>query len=169
MKLTLLRHAESEYNEKGILQGRIDCNLSLNGLNQARERVKTFDSSKYDVCFCSPLKRTSETAKILVPNLQIIYDDRLIERCLGDWEDAPISNEMNFLLSLDDTIPPNGESKKDLASRVTSFIEFLKRNYEDKKILIITHGGVINATLTILGMPKTEINNLEFFTVDIEE
>lgn len=76
---------------------------------------------------------------------------------------------MNFLLSLDDTIPPNGESKKDLASRVTSFIEFLKRNYEDKKILIITHGGVINVTLTILGMPKTEINNLEFFTVDIEE
>lgn len=28
MELILLRHAESEYNKKGLLQGRIDCDLS---------------------------------------------------------------------------------------------------------------------------------------------
>lgn len=34
MELTLLRHAESEYNKIGKLQGRIDCNLSKKGLEE---------------------------------------------------------------------------------------------------------------------------------------
>ena len=32
MKITLIRHAESIYNEKRLLQGQIDCELSKKGL-----------------------------------------------------------------------------------------------------------------------------------------
>lgn len=100
MKLYLLRHAESEYNRIGLLQGRIDCNLSEEGLKQTCEKAKVFDAAKYDICFCSPLKRTLQTAQILAPNLKIICDDRIIERSLGDWEDTPTLMKRDFYLTI---------------------------------------------------------------------
>jgi len=107
MQLTLLRHAESEYNQKGLLQGRIDCNLSKKGLAQTREKAKKFNSTNYDICFTSPLKRTLLTAQILVPDLEIICDNRIIERSLGDWKDTPTSDEKKFLLNNINSTPPN--------------------------------------------------------------
>lgn len=98
MEITLLRHAQSEYNKKGLLQGRIDCNLSCEGIKETEKRAKSFDSSNYDVCFSSPLKRTLQTAKILVPDLEIVCDDRLIERSLGDWEDTQLRMRRGFYL-----------------------------------------------------------------------
>lgn len=51
MELNLLRHAESEFNKIGLLQGRIDCNLSEEGIRKTKERAKNFDSNYYDICF----------------------------------------------------------------------------------------------------------------------
>lgn len=95
MKITLIRHAESTYNEKRLLQGQVDCNLSENGLKITKERAKNFPAD-FDICFCSPLKRTKQTADILVPYLDKIYDDRIIERGLGDWESTPNTDEKQF-------------------------------------------------------------------------
>ena len=59
MKLTLIRHAESTYNEKKLLQGQTDCSLSKKGLKDTKEKSKNFNSN-FDICFCSPLKRTKQ-------------------------------------------------------------------------------------------------------------
>lgn len=40
MELNLLRHAESKFNKIGLLQGRIDCNLSEEGIRKTKERAK---------------------------------------------------------------------------------------------------------------------------------
>lgn len=167
MELTLLRHAQSEYNKKGLLQGRIDCNLSREGIEQTKERAKSFDSSNYDVCFSSPLKRTLQTAKILVPDLEIICDDRLIERSLGDWEDTPTSDEKVFLLNMDST-PPNGESSVEITERIEEFIDFLKENYADKRVLIISHAGIVYALQKALGLEVKPIDNLATLNVNID-
>lgn len=167
MQITLLRHAESEYNKKGLLQGRIDCNLSEQGIIETKERAKEFDSTNYDICFTSPLKRTLLTAQILVPNLEIICDDRIIERSLGDWEDTPTSDEKKFLLNNINSTPPNGESTHEITKRVLDFIDFLKANYGDKRILIITHAGIIYAIQVALGMEIHPINNLEELTINL--
>ena len=107
------------------MQGRIDCNLSDDGLKQTYEKAKVFDAAKYDICFCSPLKRTLQTAQILAPNLKIICDDRIIERSLGDWEDTPTSDEKRFLLNNIMSTPPNGESTYEITARVKDFIRKL--------------------------------------------
>lgn len=169
MNLTLLRHAESEYNRKRILQGRIDCSLSKKGIEQTIEKAKNFNSSRYDVCFCSPLKRTLNTAKILVPDLEILTDDRIIERNLGEWEDTPISDEKVFLLNNINSVPPNGESTGEIIERINDFIDFLKTNYKGKRILIITHAGIVYAIQVALGMKVKPIDNLETLTLNIEE
>lgn len=164
MKINLIRHAESTYNEKRLLQGQVDCDLSQKGLNDTKEKSKDFPSD-FDICFCSPLKRTRQTAEILVPYLNIIYDKRIIERGLGDWENTPNTDEKQFLLH-NRKIPPNGETFKEFDSRILEFLEMIKNNYKDEKILVITHGGVIYAIHRILGLKAKIIENLEM--IDIE-
>lgn len=165
MKITLVRHAESTYNEKRLLQGQIDCDLSKKGLKDTKEKAKDFPSN-FDICFCSPLKRTKQTAEILVPKLYKIYDKRIIERGLGDWENTPNTDEKQFLMH-NKKVPPNGETFEDFDSRILEFLEMVKNNYKDKKILVITHGGVIYAIYRILGLKMKVIENLEMVTIEI--
>lgn len=164
MKITLIRHAESIYNEKKLLQGQVDCELSENGLKATKEKSKNF-SYDFDVCFCSPLKRTRQTAEILVPSLNKIYDKRIIERGLGDWENTPNTDEKQFLMH-NKTVPPNGETFEEFDSRILDFLEMIKKDYNNKKILIVTHGGVIYAIYRILGIKVKTVENLEMVTVE---
>lgn len=165
MKITLIRHAESTYNQKKLLQGQIDCELSEKGLKDTKERSKNFPTD-FNICYCSPLKRTIQTAEILVPNLNVIYDERLIERGLGDWENMPNTDEKQFLLK-NKTVPPNGETFEALDNRISEFLEVLKTKYHDEKILVVTHGGVIYAMHRILGLKVKPIENLEMVTIEI--
>lgn len=164
MKLILIRHAESIYNEKKLLQGQVDCELSEKGLKDTKNRSKNFPTD-FDICFCSPLKRTKQTAKILVPYLNVIYDDRLMERGLGDWENTHNTDEKQFLMH-NKIVPPNGETFEEFDKRIIDFLEMIKRSYSDKKILIVTHGGVIYAIHRIFGFKVRTIENLEMVTIE---
>ena len=165
MKITLIRHAESIYNEKKLLQGQVDCELSKKGLEDTKKKSNHFPSD-FDICFCSPLKRTKQTAEILVPNLNKIYDERIIERGLGDWENTTNTDEKQFLMH-NKIVPHNGETFEEFDSRILEFLEMIKNNYKDKKILIVTHGGVIYAIHRILGLKVRAIENLEMVTVEV--
>lgn len=165
MKITLIRHAESIYNEKKLLQGQMDCNLSQKGLKATKDKAKDF-SSDFTICFCSPLKRTKQTAEILVPHLNIIYDRRIMERGLGDWENTPNTDEKQFLMK-HRIVPPNGEIIEAFDNRILEFLEMIKNNYQTEKVLIVTHGGVIYAIHRILGLKVKAIENLEMVTIKI--
>lgn len=165
MKITLIRHAESIYNEKKLLQGQVDCELSEKGIIDTREKAKNF-SSDFDVCFCSSLKRARQTAEILVPNVNTIYDDRLKERGLGIWENTLITDEKQFLLH-NKIVPLNGETFKEFDNRILDFLKMIKTDYSDKKILIVTHGGVIYSVCRILEIKLKPIENLEIVTIEI--
>lgn len=165
MKIYLVRHAESVYNARKILQGRIDCELSEKGINDTKEQAKCF-LDEFDVVFCSPLKRTKQTAEILFPNNDIIYDERIIERSLGEWEGTPNTDEKQFFLK-NKVLPPKGESFLQIDERVKSFFDMLKREYVDKKVLLVTHGGVINAIFRVLKVNAKPVDNLELVEVDI--
>lgn len=165
MKIDLIRHAESIYNEKKLLQGQVDCNLSLKGLKDTKDKAKDFPSD-FTICFCSPLKRTKQTAEILVPYLNIIYDRRIMERGLGDWENTPNTDEKQFLMK-HRIIPPNGETFEAFDNRILEFLKMIKNNYQTEKVLIITHGGVIYAIQRILEMKVKVIENLQMVTIEI--
>ena len=64
------------------------------------------------------------------------------------------------------TVPPNGETFEEFDDRILSFLEMIKNNYNDKKILVVTHGGVIYAIYRILGLKVRTIENLEIVTIE---
>ena len=135
--LTLIRHAKTEFNYKRLFQGQLDINLSESGINETIEKSKNFPQD-FDICFCSPLKRTKQTAEILVPYLKLNFDDRIKERNMGDRQGSIITDERLEQLQ-NKAVPPNGEKETDIDKRVAEFLEMMNENYKDKNVLVVTH------------------------------
>ena len=144
MKLYIVRHGETSWNVKKLLQGKTDISLNENGINQVKTLEHKLPKNKIDICICSPLKRTIETANILYSN--IIKDDLLIERDYGDFEGKSI--DYNFISLLWDYKvnyhDHNVESIKECLERANKFLKKIKK-YKGKNILIVSHGAFIKA------------------------
>ena len=96
MKITFVRHGQSEGNLKSIIQGQTDFQLSETGKIQAKS-LRTLLHNRndgsfypYDLIYSSPLSRALNTAKIVIEgyydsNLIIIHD-KLMEATLGKFE-----------------------------------------------------------------------------------
>ncbi|QQR82824.1 histidine phosphatase family protein [Candidatus Campbellbacteria bacterium] len=104
--------------------------------------------------FSSTLKRALETAEILKKHIDapIIIDDRLIERDFGlltgkNWNE--IEKEFSETAHNDDRAQKydytrfGGESAEDVKRRLLAFLDFIKKEYGSKKILIVAHGGIM--------------------------
>lgn len=166
MKLIFLRHAKSVFNELNLIQGQYDCELSKEGIDKTKELKNNFNID-YDYCYCSPLKRTSLTAKIINDVIPIKYDDRLKEISFGTWEKTQITKEKIQSYISGKYIPEGAETHKEVELRIRSFLNDLKKNHKKSDtILIVTHGGIINAIQRILNVKNRKINNLE--TLEIE-
>lgn len=153
-KLILVRHGESELNTENIFFGHLNPSLTSKGKHDLCELKSKL--SNYDIVYCSPLKRTIETATLLNhQNSPIIFDDRLKEINFGIFEGLTYNEicqsyplESKKWISLKSEYKfINGESLLDLSKRVQSFVEEIKNT--DKTYLIITHSGVINVVLSI--------------------
>lgn len=148
MKIYLVRHGRTHWNDLGLAQGLKDVPLNEEGINSAKELANEIKNLKIDKCISSPLSRASDTAKILVSDMvDIIYDDNIIERSFGDYEGIKpdkdlISKWWNYKLNYNEN---NIESLKDVLDRANNFLNYLKLNYNDKNILIVTHGCFIKA------------------------
>lgn len=150
MKITVVRHGETEGNIARIVQSRTGGRLTENGKLQAQVLADQLNSECFEVVYCSTLDRCIETADILIsnhPEVEVIYSDELIERGLGvyegrPWADVPWEsiegNNLHKKLS-------QGESWIEVEKRIETFINTLLEEFPDKHILIVTHGGVIKA------------------------
>lgn len=145
MILYIVRHGKTLWNEKGLLQGQTDIDLTEFGKKQAL-LVKNKIEDKVDICISSPLKRAVETAAIIYDG-KVLIDDRIIERGFGDLEGKELAKYnarlyWDYKLNKSDL---NVESIKDLFNRCQNFIDDIKQKYSDKVVLIVSHGATVRA------------------------
>ena len=167
MKIVLVRHGKTDYNVECKTQGRINIPLNDSGRREVQKLKYKMKDMDFDICFSTPLIRAVETAMILVGDrVEIKIDDRLIERNMGNQEGMPYKDydgnaHWDYNLNLDD----NGiEPVQDIIKRASDFIDYLKENYNDKDILIVSHGATIRALHHILH--NTDLNsNLSDFSI----
>ena len=118
---------------------------------QAESRVDWFEKWDSVRLFCSPLFRCRQTAAVICDTVganfeRLIYDERLKERCFGDWEgltdreitaqytDAWAARERdvwNYIIS------GGGENYPALAARVSEWLDEQPANF---RIVLISHG-----------------------------
>lgn len=145
MKVYVVRHCTTEYNEKRIYCGSTDIPLSDIGLSEAKRLSDISKRYDFDLVLSSPLLRAKQTAKAIVGtrSIPIIYENILIERDFGDLEgksvDVADGKVCRYSFA---TKYPNGESNLQVASRIYRFLDEVKEKYSGKNIFIVSHGSV---------------------------
>ena len=153
MVVCLVRHGETENNNKGLIQGRENHLLSDSGRRQCQLLKMRISNQSYDVCFTSPLVRCTETAIILIGDrVPMILDERLIERDMGKLEGRDFK-EYNAYQFWDYDLNWNKfqiEAIQDVFSRCQKFLDYLKKDYSDSRVLVVTHGATYRALRYLL-------------------
>ena len=153
-----VRHGQTFDNFNNIIQGNGD--LTPLGVEQAKETAVKLKDVKFDICFCSPLKRTKQTLKEILKfhkNLEVIYDNRLIERDYDEVVGKHFSEIINFegRWKGTETLPYKIESLDDFYNRVASFYNDIKKQYGEKTVLVVSHNGVAKMSNAYFnGIPK---------------
>ncbi|MEW6358127.1 MAG: histidine phosphatase family protein [Planctomycetota bacterium] len=163
MKFYFVRHSETPCLEDGRFQGQSDQpgfnDLSEAGRRTAERIADILEHIAIERIYCSPLRRTRETARIIGERkgLDPIPDDRLIEVNYGDWEgkrneeayktpEAEMRQKDKFRFR-----HPGGESYAELYKRVALFLHEMKNNENQTPALIVGHAGTIRSALIYFG------------------
>jgi broad specificity phosphatase PhoE len=95
MKITTIRHGETDWNVAGKIQGSVDTELNQNGITQAERLAKRLADVPCDIIFSSDLKRAKKTAEIINSQhgVHIITSDSLRESDFGEFEGQSLSDD----------------------------------------------------------------------------
>ncbi len=205
--LVIVRHGESEQNvvtdllEKDLIHNlgelekirNMDIRLTTKGIRQAKKAGKYLSKkfNRFDMCFCSPYKRTKQTSKAIISKLpyklKIHYDNRLREKEFGrfshipkkqikisypeEWKDRKREGKYWYRL-------PRGENYPDVEMRVHSFLDKLIRDCRQKNILIVTHQVTYKSFRTlfqhlsekqVLNLPKTPNCGIQVYELETKK
>ena len=138
VKIIYFVHGATTDNERGISSGWNDAGLSELGVKQAIELKGKIKDKKFDVVFCSDLKRAVNSAKLTLEE-EVISDRRLRECNYGEFNAQP-SNVVEPMQEkhIRERFP-DGESYEDVKERIADFLSFLKKNYDGKHVAIVAH------------------------------
>lgn len=148
MKVYVVRHGQTIVNVKELINARNIIGINREGKKQAGIAAKQMEKIKIDLIFCSPLRRTKQTCKIINKNkLRVIYDKRLLERDSRSmqFKDAKKLDLEEWYDVNKTTVYKNSEGFKNIIERVKNFLEEMQSKYPDKSILLVTHGDVCKA------------------------
>ena len=157
MRLIFVRHGQTDYNKRGLMQGQeIDPPLNDTGRAQMEAAAQALPA-QVDRIVASPMRRTTESVEILNKkySLPIEFKDELKELRYGTMadktaaqiasvtgEEKPGERDGNATF---DYRPYGGESGEELKSRIRKCVEDLRALHENDTILAVSHGGVIAA------------------------
>jgi len=169
--LYLVRHGEYVKEQQGKL---IDGRLSPKGVQQAerlRERLLKSEDMHIDALISSTMNRARHTAELIAPalGLPINFDENVEEWRNEDgslteeefitlWRDVP-AEERPFFRWV------NGcENWMEFIVRTTSALHRIIHEYDGKRIMVICHGGIIEASFVYFF--EMSMANLRRATVD---
>lgn len=158
MKKTIfiVRHGETDGNRHRRFIGSTDLPLNDEGRAQVLSLKPLIGSLGFGKCLCSPYLRCRETAGILLEDSPLMpeIEEDIREADFGKWEgmtfdeiSAAYPDNVRRWASFDEEFSfPQGEVLRDFLARVKSFASQID-TFQDDKILLVTHGGVIRFLL----------------------
>ncbi len=164
MTLYIIRHGETQLNREGIVQGSgVDSELNETGRLQALSFFNHYHNVHFEYIITSALKRTHQTVEpfilrgshkdwIQTPDLNEIswgihegqkgnaQQHENYKKLMADWEAGIYTSRIE-----------GGESAEDLKNRLENVLIYLKNErFQQKNILLCTHGRTLLCLLTIL-------------------
>lgn len=169
-KLYLMRHGETLFNTKYIVQGMCDSRLTVNGHQQAEHAKEIFEAHHitFDHAYCSKLSRTEETIAHIV---SIPYERKqeLNERCYGtmEGESRSIAEKLTYVERSALYELCGGEKAESVIERMQTFLHEIMSKDDHYSVLCVSHGAAIGYFMHNIGeeIPIHDLKNchiLEF-------
>ncbi len=155
MKITFIRHGESEANVAGCINDdpARPIHLTENGRAQAESLGSSLRSEPFTLAYTSEFPRAIETAAILLRHhaCQLTVDSRLNERRTG-MDSLPV-DAFNDLVRRDPLRikPEKGESFLGQMERLRSFLDEIAGRQPGAVVLAVSHENPILAALALSG------------------
>ena len=149
----IVRHGQTEMNNRKVLQGRSDYPLNGAGIAQAQKAADELKHISFTKVYTSPLKRAVQTVEIIAPKAHAVIDDRLIEMDYGPYEGTDLNRLPPEILTffndfVHNPAPDGMEQLSSVVERAGNFLEEI-RNLEGD-ILISTHAIAMKGILEYL-------------------
>lgn len=169
----LIRHGQTDYNLKGIIQGAgVNSELNNTGQEQARLFYKHYNHIEFDNIYTSELTRTQQTVH---PFLQKGFSSESLselneinwglfeglestperhgvyQRILKSWKNGDFTDVIE-----------NGESPLDMYSRQEKGLKLLMSKTNEEQILVCSHGRAMRSLLCL--MTNTNLSKMDNFS-----
>ncbi|MCM3122982.1 MULTISPECIES: histidine phosphatase family protein [unclassified Mesobacillus] len=168
LEIYITRHGATEWNMENRLQGSLNSELTESGICNAVLLGKRLSDIKFNVIYSSPSKRALETAGLIKADkaIQLKIVDDLNEISFGDWEgktqeeieedfQAEYANFWNKPHQYNH-LGHNAEDLKTFKQRVDQAMNQIIEENKNGRILIVTHGVVIRAIMSLFWDITTE-------------
>lgn len=178
MKLTLVRHGQSQWNLENRFTGWKNVDLTDKGREEARETGQFLKNERIDVAFTSDLMRAQKTLDIILEemgrqDMPITRNVALNERDYGDLSglnkaetaEKHGAEQVHIWRRSFDVKPPGGESLKDTCERVIPYFEEkIKPELQaGKNVMVVAHGNSLRALI----MHIEKLNPEEILKIEI--
>lgn len=158
----LVRHGETDWNSKQILQGQSDSPLTEKGLHQAHMLGEQFEHIDFAAIYSSDIGRAKTTAEIIAQyhKKDVNISDLIRERYFGKYEGMKalemekdlkdklaeareLDKDERMAFSLSDEI----ETDQELVNRLYRFFQKIHSEHQGQKVLTICHGALMRVFL----------------------
>jgi len=179
-KIILVRHGQTDFNLRQILQGHLDAFLTVKGLAQAKKVANKLVHEEIDIIISSDLKRAYHTALTIGCriNKKVITTSLLRERCYGEFQGKTTEEIQKLVWSfgfeneeLNSSVEKKSEAfgvenNKEMKVRLRKLLQQIKK-YRNKTIVLVTHAGTIKQFLKLFHHDlKGKIKNTECFYLE---
>jgi probable phosphoglycerate mutase len=149
--LIVVRHGRTSANAGGLLQGRVDNALDVEGERQAGALAAVLGA--VDRVIASPLLRAQQTAGAIAAaaGVTVETDPAWTELAYGAWEERPVRDvppELWAAWRADPSFrPPDGETLVELQTRVEAACEALRDEAATRDVVVVCHVSPIKAAI----------------------
>ena len=167
MEFILVRHGKTEYNERRQYCGALDPDLSVLGRQELEHSaIRAYlEEHTPDMVFCSPMRRTLQTAAILLDgrDVPLVAVPELREIDFGDFEGRSyeeMKDDPAYTAWLDTNCEgpiPGGDFPESFRDDVEVCFESLMETCRTERVeraLIVSHGGVLGTILERFAEPE---------------
>jgi probable phosphoglycerate mutase len=183
-RLIVIRHGESNVTVRRVIGGFRTCDgLSMLGVEQAQRLARRLHESgeiSADVVLASNFRRAIDTAEVILPSLGTV--ELQIEAAFGEHDPGPELDGMSFVDYVNRfgspdwfgdphvEVFPGGETVAEFHARVAAATSGLLERHAGATIVIVCHGGVIDAVFHhLLGLSVTDRVEVQASNTSITE
>lgn len=175
MRLILVRHGQTEWNQIGRIQGRTDIPLNDTGIMQARAAGEWLSQRRIDAVYSSPMQRAFDTAtEIARPHgLPVISLDDIIEIDFGLWEEKTADelkklypeywNDWSWHLDEEKSANMQAESAYTILNRVKRALNSIfEENTAGSTAVVVSHTMPIKLIMAnAIGLPLKSLQSIK--------